>query len=153
MRVTEDTDSVARAEARLEQIAPGYLELVRSASAALAVSGRRPAGDLGSELVAVAEAASFDLDVPTVSSLPGGAHLKTAVKRATSWYLRYLTVQLAAFAAAVVAMGEALAERLEGDRAEMDAELDEIRQRVERLERSRLDEPEQGGGTSSPTIR
>ena len=137
----------------MEQIAPGYLELVRSASAALAVSGRGPASDFGSELAAVAEAARFDLDVPTVSSFPGGAHLKTAVKRATSWYLRYLTVQLAAFAAAVVAMGEALAERLEGDRAEMDAELDELRQRVERLERSGLDEPEQGGGAGGPARR
>lgn len=125
------------AEARLEEIAPGYLAKVRSAAAALAVDADGSVADLGAQLAAVRDAGHFDLDVPTASNTPAGHYLKAGVKRATSWYLRYLTAQFGAFGAAVSAMGEAAAARLARvEDAEVDivAGLDQLRRRVERLE-------------------
>lgn len=127
----------ATAEARLEQLAPGYLAKVRSAAAALAVDATGSSGGLGVELAAVRDASRFDLDVPTASSSPAGRYLKTGVKRATGWYLRYLTAQLGTFAAAVSSMGDAMASRielLEVTDGEAAAQLAELRRRVERLE-------------------
>ena len=132
---TGDPD-VAEAEARLEALAPGYLARVRSAAAALAVDAHGGA-EVMAEVVAVREAAELDLDVPTASSAPAGAYAKLAIKRATSWYLRYLTVQLTVFARAVASMGESVAaqlDRLDGADAELSAGLEQLRRRVELLE-------------------
>ena len=129
--------SAADAEARLEQLVPGYLAKVRSAAAALAVDAGGSAGGLSVELAAVRDASHFDLDVPTASASPAGSYLKAGVKRATGWYLRYLTAQLGNFAGAVTAMGDAAASRLElleVTDAELVAQLDQLRSRVERLE-------------------
>jgi hypothetical protein len=125
------------AEVRLEQLAPGYLAKVRSAVSALAVGAGGSSGGLSVELAALREASDFDLDVPTASTSPAGSYLKAGVKRATGWYLRYLTAQLGTFAAAVTATADAAAsrlERLEATDAEVVAQLDRLCRRVERLE-------------------
>ncbi|MHB8505307.1 MAG: hypothetical protein ACYDEN_06245 [Acidimicrobiales bacterium] len=105
-------DARREAEARLEEVAPGYLEKVREAAAALGVEGRRGAG-VAAEVAAVREAAALDLEAPTASSSAPGTLLKLSVKRLTTWYLRYLAVQVAGFASAVAALSEALLVRLD----------------------------------------
>lgn len=134
--MTTGTPDTAAAEARLEELAPGYLAKVRAAAAALAVDAHG-GGSVAVEVAAVREAAEFDLDVPTMSMNPAGSYVKEAVKRATSWYLRYLTVQVAGFARSVTSMGEALATQLERlDRVDADqaGELEALRERVAKLE-------------------
>ncbi len=110
--VVVDAGAIVEAEHRLEQAAPGYLDKVRAAAAALAVDGRRGAGVVA-EVAAVREAAALDLEAPTASASTGGMLLKEGVKRLTGWYLRYLTIQVASFANAVAAMSEALLARLD----------------------------------------
>ncbi len=104
--------AIVEAEHRLEQAAPGYLDKVRAAAAALAVDGRRGAG-VAAEVAAVREAAALDVEAPTASASTGGTLLKAGVKRLTGWYLRYLMIQVASFTSAVAAMSEALLARLD----------------------------------------
>lgn len=136
-------DALTAIEAHLEAVAPGYLERVRRAAAALGVESNRRAG-VAAAARAVRDAAPLDLEAPTSSATAPGVYLKVAVKRLTTWYLRYLTVQVATFANAVAALSEALVARLDeleavGDAAasrtaEVERAMAELTARVEHLE-------------------
>jgi hypothetical protein len=124
---------------RLEVLAPGYLARVRRASGRLA---RRDDSlvDLVTALADVQDAAVFDIDAPTLSRLRIGRLVKLAVRKLTGWYLRYLTQQVAAFAAAVAHLGAMLidrADRIEEANTAMAADLERLRQRVQHLEDGR----------------
>jgi hypothetical protein len=122
-------------------VAPGYLERVREAAAALGLGGGT---DSEAALVALHDAAAFDLDPPVLSPSPAARYAKLAVKRLGAWYVRYLGEQVEVFAAAAAALGDALvrqAERLEERTASLHAQLDdlaaehrELAARVDRLE-------------------
>jgi hypothetical protein len=135
------TDGAAGLDAarRLEALAPGYLARVRRASSRLA---RRDGSivDLVTALADVQDAAAFDIDVPTLSRRRVGRLVKVAVRKLTGWYMRYLTQQVAAFAAAVAHLGAMLidrADRIEEANTAVAADLERLRQRVQRLEEGR----------------
>src|ERR1700730_5080274 len=50
--------------------------------------------DLRAALALLEAHATIDVDVPTAARVRAGSSVKTAVKRATAWYLRYLGSQV-----------------------------------------------------------
>lgn len=128
--------AVLEAAARIEQLAPGYLDQVRQASGRLARHGSD--FDHVRSLVAdVNDAAQIDVEVPTRSRLRAGRVLKTAIKRLVGWYLRYLGDQVAQLGEAVVRLGDAVAERsetIEGRTKRLELDLATLEGRVARLE-------------------
>ena len=95
----------------------------------------------------VSHQARIDVDAPLRSRRPGARVAKVAVKRATAWYLRYVADQVGDLGQAMVAMGVALAQRLEAVQAQMgdtraatEAEIELLRARVAALE-ARVAEP------------
>ena len=122
--------------ARLEALAPGYLQRVRRASLRLAHRDGSVV-DMATALADVEDTAAFDLDVPTLSRRRSGRLTKVAIKKLVSWYLRYLTQQVAAFSAAVTRFAAVVAERsdrLEASSASMQRELQGLGRRVDHLE-------------------
>jgi hypothetical protein len=81
-------------------------------------------------LDALRDVATFDVEVPTASTRREWEYLKVAVKRLTSWYLRYLAGQLNAFGGQVQRLGEALAARTDG----LETAADELAARMELAE-------------------
>ncbi len=81
-------------------------------------------------LDALGDVATFDVEVPTASTRREWEYLKVAVKRLTSWYLRYLAGQLNAFGGQVQRLGEALAARTDG----LETAADELAARMELAE-------------------
>jgi hypothetical protein len=132
---------LAAAEARLGTIAPGYLDRVRHIVELLSV--RDVDGtDARAALVAVDDLAAIDLDAPTGSRLPAVPFVKRVIKRLIAWYLFYFGRQLLAFGQAVTHLGGILidrTERVEGVAAKLQVEVDQLRARVERLERDGSD--------------
>jgi hypothetical protein len=129
---------LAAEEARLERLAPGYLERVRRAASELAVADP-DADDARAALDAVDHFGQIDLDVPTASRLPGVALLKTMIKRLIGWYLGFLGRQLKTFAQAVTNLADILVERneeLTRVSSELQVEVERLSERVDRLERA-----------------
>lgn len=127
------------AATRLAAIAPGYLERARAAAGRLAVADGG-SSDLRGAIQGVEDTAAIDVDVPTASRQPLVRIFKTAVRRAISWYLRYVGVQITAFGQAVSHLGGLLADRTEAveiKTAELEARVSELAERVQRLERGR----------------
>jgi hypothetical protein len=136
----EATDSsvspLAKAEARLASIAPGYLDQVRRAAGRLALRDVDTT-DARAALVAVDDLAVIDLDVPTGSRLPLVPIVKKAVKRLVGWYLSYFGRQLLAFGQSVTHLGGILIDRtehLEGVAGSLQADVVRLSDRVTRLE-------------------
>ncbi len=154
----EPTDPArAEEEARAERVAPGYLRKVRDAAARLAVGPDRR-GDLRASLDAVRETADVDVDAPTGSLRPQVRVVKTTVKAATGWYLRYVGQQVAALGHATVAFGEEVISRTDelGDRqVEAATRLAALEARIGRLETKGLDPAPSGhlplGGAEAAT--
>ena len=79
----------------------GYIDLVRRASRRLS-SPEVATDNISDALGAAAGVSVFNVDVPTASHRAGGQVVKQLVKRATAWYLRYLTDQMTNFSQAVL---------------------------------------------------
>jgi hypothetical protein len=125
------------AEARLADLAPGYLEQVRAAARRLSV-GPSVTSDARAALEAVDELAIIDVDVPTTSRKPIGRIAKEAIKRLISWYLRYLGAQISALGQSVAHLGTCLldrTERLEDEAATLRADVERLKSRLDQLER------------------
>lgn len=122
---------------RLERTAPGYLERIRRATAALAV--RQGAdGDARAALADVEDAATVDIDAPTASARPAGRVAKDMTKRLVGWYVGYVGRQVSVLGHATARLGALLLERTEALEAATDrlgAEVERLAARVERLER------------------
>jgi hypothetical protein len=121
---------------RLDAIAPGYLARVRAASQRLAHRDHSVV-TLLTALADIEDTFTFDLEVPTLSRRRVGRLLKVAVTKLVAFYLRYLTVQMAAFSAAVHRFAGVLVERtdqLEERTAALTADLQRLGERVEHLE-------------------
>ena len=130
-------ERVLEAEQRLAEIDPGYLTRARNAAARL---GLRPGTTTSVQAAfeAIEELSVIDLDVPTASRIPAARTLKKVVKRLVGWYLGYFGRQVSAFGQAVANMGGLLLERteqVESDTAALKAEVAQLAERVERLER------------------
>jgi hypothetical protein len=131
-----DPMDFADASARLDQIAPGYLDRVRSAASDLSLADREPS-DVRAALMYVEDMARVDVDIPTASRRSVVRWLKGAVKRLVGWYLRYLGEQVTALGQAVGHLGTVLADRtdvLVETTAELQTKVNDLTARVDRLE-------------------
>jgi hypothetical protein len=121
------------AAARAREADPGFpaerIGRIRSAAARLAAT-ELAAGDVRHAALLLERQADIDLQVPTRSRVPGVEPVKRVVKAMTIWYLRFIAAQVTAFGHAVARFGITVAARLDG----IEAEVDELRRRVERLE-------------------
>ena len=113
-----------------------YVEKVRRATRRL---GDRIGEDIQGALQDLRHAAHFDVEPPIVSARREVALVKSGVKRLSSWYMRYLSAQLDAFAATLVRLGETLSartDRLEERSDQLEGGLEALAKRVARLERT-----------------
>lgn len=127
----------AASEARLAELAPGYLERVRTTAGRLAVPDHEPS-DVRAALQSLEDATIVDVDIPTASRQPMLRVLKRTIKGLIGWYLRYLGQQITALGEAVVHVGATLADRtdeIEARAAAVEQQLTELTVRVEHLER------------------
>jgi hypothetical protein len=127
--------------AQVEATAPGYADEVRRRTAALGVTAA--GGDVRAALAAVEEASCIDVDPPSPRKPVAAGVLKETVKRLCRWYLRYLGNQVVVLGRATVRLGEVLVERtdaLEHSAGAMRRDLDQLAQRVERLEAGQVKE-------------
>jgi hypothetical protein len=96
--------------------------------------------DVPGALSLVTQEARIDVDAPLRTRRRGAKVAKIVVKRFTAWYLTYLGDQVSDLGQAMVHLGEALADRVEG----VGKEVDDLRDRVAELEaeaRKRGDHP------------
>lgn len=128
-------DDLRDAEARLERVAPGYLDKVRRRAAALGVPATPR--DRARSAVELTEASgAIDPNVPLLSNRPSGRMVKTAVATATRFYMLHLARQINEFAGSTAGMGQALVDYVAG----LEAEVADLRERVRCLE-ERLGNP------------
>jgi len=110
-------------------------------------------GDLEGALAAARDVATVDVDVPTRRNRWGIFTLKTAIKKATTWYLAYLAEQVNDLAFALLRLGEVLAERSrrsEETSADIVLRLEHHEQRLQALETPRAVRPENPGNHPGP---
>lgn len=124
-------ESVDEAAARLESIAPGYLEKIRRHAAELGVPTTQ-AGRARRAVAMVAATAPIDPDVPTESRRRAGRLVKRGVGVLTRFYFVHLTAQMSEFGESTSWMGTALCDYIEG----LEAEVAALRERVARLEQA-----------------
>jgi hypothetical protein len=125
-----------RAAERLASIAPGYLEQVRAAARRLGIREGETT-DAGAALAAVEELAIIDLEAPTESRLPAGSLLKRMIKKSIAWYLVFIGRQISALGFGLVHLGTILLGRIETverSAAALEADLNRLAARVDRLE-------------------
>jgi hypothetical protein len=114
---------------------------IRAIAAKLGATRVEP-GDIRHAALLLERQATIDLQVPTASRVPGVHFVKQALKKLMIWYLRFLAAQVSAFGQATARFGVTVASRID----ELDAEVAQLRARVDRLDR--LDRRE---GDESPT--
>ena len=127
---------VEEIEAGARALQDEELDRIRRATRRLAPIDAAHA-DLRAALALLDAQATIDVDVPTGSRVRAGSPVKQVVKRATSWYLRYLGNQVTLLGRATVQLGTALVERteaLEESSAGVRRELDGLAARVADLE-------------------
>lgn len=99
-----------------------------------------PAAAVGGDLESVlerAERSSFiDVDVPTASNVKGVEPVKRGLRKAMSWYLRYLAQQTSAFAAVTTRGLRLLADRVEALEDATPGASPRVHEELERLEPS-----------------
>jgi hypothetical protein len=108
------------------------VERIRAAAARLAAGEFRP-DDLRHGALLLERQATIDLQVPTASRVPGVSLVKRVLKKLMIWYLRFLGHQISAFGQATARFGVTVANRVDT----LDADVAELRQRVEALEHQR----------------
>lgn len=127
MTVTPETPE--QAGARLEEIAPGYLDRIRRRAADLGLpptprDGARRSIDI------VIDQSRLNLDVPTASRTRPGRLLKRLVAVLVRFYLVFVAEQIRDLGESTSWMGTALYNYVAG----LEAEVAELRERVARLE-------------------
>jgi hypothetical protein len=113
-----------------------YIEKVRQATRRLRARESKP-DNVREAIAALREVATFDVEVPTASQRREWEFVKTAIKRLTSWYFRFLAAQLNVFGAHVLTLGDTLAARTEGLEStsdELAVRLGAAEERLRRLE-------------------
>ena len=120
-----------------------YIEEVRRAAGRLAVreAGPQAARDA---LADVEDLSDIDIEVPTDSPDVVARYLKRLVKRLLRWYVRYIAAQVTALGQALTRLGSELVDRIDGLEAstnKLDARLEDLAARVERLEHTQHRDP------------
>lgn len=129
-------EKLAAAEARLAEMAPGYLDLVRVEAERLSIPDPE-IDDVRAALDAVDEFSEIDLDVPTASRFPPTRMLKAAIKRLIAWYLNYVGRQITTLGEAMANLGAILVDDsdvLRRDTRELQTQVAALTERVSRLE-------------------
>lgn len=134
------------AESRLRDLGEldrRYVEEVRRAAGRLAVreSGPQAARDA---LADVEDLTDIDVEVPTDSPDVAARYLKRLVKRLLRWYIRYVAAQVTALGQALTRLGSEIVDRLDGlesSTKELDARLEDLTARVERIEHTQHRDP------------
>ena len=125
-------ESLEEAAARLEALAPGYLDRIRHRAAQMGVP-TTPAGRAERAVAMVVATARINPDVPAESRRRSTRLLKRAVGVLTRFYFMHVTEQVTEFGESTSWMGTALCQYIEG----LETEVAELRERVARLEQSR----------------
>jgi hypothetical protein len=118
-----------------------YVDRVRQLTKRLSARQVAP-DDVAAALDAVRDVATLDADAPTASNRPEARLIKVGVKRLVAWYMVYLAEEVNDLAFALLRLGEALATRAERSEATslgLLARLDQLEDRVRRLEGTRAD--------------
>lgn len=102
---------------------------IRSLASRLGAAKVDP-GDIRHAALLLERHAVIDLQVPTASGVPGVHLVKRVVKQLMIWYLRFLAAQVTALGHATARFGVTVASRVDS----MEAEIEELRARVARLE-------------------
>jgi hypothetical protein len=116
-----------------------YVERVRDARQPLAAVELEP-DDLRSAITMLEQYTTIDAEVPTGSRRQVTAYAKRGVKRLTAFTLHYMANQVTLLGEAMARFGEAVGarvERVERELHDARAELDAVRERLERLEAER----------------
>ncbi len=116
-----------------------YLERVRQAIRRLSHRETSP-DDPAQALQVLRDVSRFDFEVPTASNRRELELVKTGVKRALSWYMRYVGVQLNNFSSAAARLGEVMvarSEKLERTATDLEVRVGALEERVRRLEAAR----------------
>lgn len=122
-------DTLAEAAARLEAMAPGYLDRVRRQAAALG----RPATEVDRARQAIAttvERAPVSVIPPLVSRKRFGRAVKHAISVAVRFNLLHVAAQVTDLAEASAWMGQAVLDYA----VSLETEVADLRERVRRLE-------------------
>jgi hypothetical protein len=133
--VSSGPESLDEAAARLEQVAPGYLAQVRQRAAELGVP--KSAEERVRRMVTlVSRSAPISADAPVASARSSTGLVKRAVATLVRFYFLHVTAQVTTLGESTAQMGEALTDYVAG----LEREVEELRDRVARLE----------GGQSGP---
>lgn len=127
--MTATPETLEEAAARLEAVAPGYLERIRRRAAELGVP-RTPRDRARRSVDIVAESATLNLAAPTASRNPVGRVVKRVVAKLVRFYLVFVAEQIRDLGESASWMGNALYEYTAG----LEAEVADLRERVRRLE-------------------
>ena len=128
------------ASAHAAEAEPGfprpYVEQVRAATGWLGVADPAP-DDVRHAALLLHRQAAVVLEPPMAARDPLRRAVKQLVRRLVGWYVRFLAAQVGALGQASARLGLAVAtrtERLQAAQATQQAEIDELRERVARLE-------------------
>ncbi len=135
------TDEVAAAARALEEAGDPafpreYISRVRTATAALGLGDDTDAGVRHAALLLESQSA-IDTNVPVAGASRARRLIKLLAKKLVGWYLRYVGDQVSVLGRSAAHLGLAVAdrvERLDADRARLEAEVDSLRARVAELE-------------------
>ena len=124
--------SLEVAAARLEEIAPGYLDRVRRRAAELSVPRTRLA-QVQRSIDMVVQTARIDPNAPVESRSRPLRLVKRVVGKLMRFYMLYLSEQVIDLGESTSWMGTALCDYVAG----LETEVAELRERVARLEEAR----------------
>lgn len=124
-------DSLEAAAARLEEIAPGYLDRIRRRAADLGVP-RTPLDRARRAVDLVEETSHINPAVPVSSTKRTGRVLKQGVGKLTYFYIRFIADQVVDLGESSSWMGTALCDYVAG----LEAEVRSLSERVARLEQA-----------------
>ena len=124
-------ESLEAAAARLEEIAPGYLDRIRRRAADLGVP-RTPLERARRAVDLVEETSHINPAVPVSSTRRTGRILKQGVGKLTYFYVRFVADQVVDMGESASWMGTALCDYVAG----LEAEVTALAERVARLEQA-----------------
>ncbi|MDQ1395027.1 MAG: hypothetical protein QOG64_286 [Acidimicrobiaceae bacterium] len=130
--LSAEIEAAARELEATSRFPASYVTRVRAATARL-TAVEVAADDMRSALAVLEQHLPIDVDVPVSSSQPAMALLKKIVRKLTIFYMRYTGQQVTLMGQAAVRWGEAVTQRVERAEGRL-AEIDHLRERIERLE-------------------
>ena len=125
-------ESLEEAAARLEEVAPGYLADVRLRASELGLP-KSPEERVRRLVDLVSRSARINPDAPVASARSSTGLVKRGVGALVRFYFLHVTAQITTLGESTAQMGDALSDYVAG----LERELEELRERVARLEGDR----------------